>query len=158
MLSSQKELVDNVEIKEPLGSSDHNQLYFNINIKSDKTKVKQCRRDFTKGNYKEIRKGLAHIDWNDKMKNKTATECWNILRGELDSAIDSYVPMKTQGKRSKKKHLSKEAFRKIIYKQNMWLVYKHMEKDKDYDAYKEALNAATNEVRLESLSDILSTN
>ena len=27
------------------------------------------------------------------MKNKTATECWNILRGELDSAIDSYVPM-----------------------------------------------------------------
>ena len=47
------------------------------------------------------------------MKNKAATECWNILRGELDSASDSYVPMKKQGKRSKKKHLSKEAFRKI---------------------------------------------
>ena len=81
------------------------------------------------------------------MKNKTATECWNILRGELDSAIDSYVPMKKQGKRSKNKTLSKEAFRKIRYKQNMWRVYKHTGKDKDYDAYKEALNAATNEVR-----------
>ena len=81
------------------------------------------------------------------MNNKTATECWNILRGELDSAIDSHVPMKKQGKRSKKKHLSKEAFRKIRYKQNMWRVYKHTGKDKDYDAYKEALNAATNEVR-----------
>ncbi len=52
------------------------------------------------------------------MKNKTTTECWNILRGELDSAIDSYVPMKKQGKRSKKKHLSKEAFRKIRHKQH----------------------------------------
>ena len=83
VISSQKELVDNVEIKEQLGSSDHNQMQFNINIKSDKTKVKQCRRDFRKGNYKEIRKSLALIDWNDKMKNKTATECWNILRGEL---------------------------------------------------------------------------
>ena len=31
------------------------------------------------------------------MNNKTATECWNILRGELDSAIDSYVRMKKQG-------------------------------------------------------------
>ena len=81
------------------------------------------------------------------MKNKTATECWNILRGELDSAIDSYVPMKKQGKRSKKKHLSNEAFRKIRRKQNMWRVYKHTGKDKDYDAYKEALNTATNEVR-----------
>ena len=70
-----------------------------------------------------------------------------MLRGELDSEIDSHVPMKKQGKRSKKKHLSKEAFRKIRYKQNMWRVYKHTGKDKDYDAYKEALNAATNEVR-----------
>ena len=69
--------------------------------------------------YKAIRKSLAHIDWNDKMKNKTTTECWNILRGELDSVVDSYVPMKKQGKRSKKKHLSKEAFRKIRYNQNL---------------------------------------
>ena len=55
--------------------------------------------------------------------------------------------MKKQGKRSKKKHLSKEAFRKMRYKQNMWRVYKHTGKDKDYEVYKEALNAATNEVR-----------
>ena len=52
--------------------------------------------------------------------------------------------MKKQGKRSKKKNL-KEAFRKISYKQNMWRVYKHTGKDKDYDAYKEALNAATSQ-------------
>ena len=90
-------------------------MHFNINVKSDKTKVKQCRRDFRKGNYKEIRKRLTLIDGNGKMKNKTAAECWNIVRGELDNAIDSYVPMKKQGKRSKKKHLSKEAFRKIRY-------------------------------------------
>ena len=73
VLSSQKEFVDNVEIQEPFGSSDHNQLLFNINIKSDKTKGKQCRRNFRKGNCMEIRKSLAHIEWDDKMKNKTAT-------------------------------------------------------------------------------------
>ena len=42
---------DNIVIQEPLGSSDHNQLHFNINLKSDKTKVKQCSRDFRKGNF-----------------------------------------------------------------------------------------------------------
>ena len=55
--------------------------------------------------------------------------------------------MKKQGKRSKKKHMSKEAFRKIRYKHNMWRVYKHTGTDTDYDAYKDALNTATNEVR-----------
>ena len=147
VLSSQKEIVDNVVIQEPLGSSDHNQLHFKINIKSNKTKVKPCRRNFRKCNYEEIMKSLVLIDWNEKMKNKTATECWNILRGKLDSSIDSYVTMKKQGKRSKKKHLSKEAFRNIRCKQNMWRIYKHTGKDKGYDAYKEELNTATNEVR-----------
>ena len=55
--------------------------------------------------------------------------------------------MTKQGKRYKKRHLSKEAFTKIRYKQDMWRVYKHTGKDKDYEVYKEALNAATNEVR-----------
>ena len=147
VLSSQKEFVDNVNIQEPLGSSDHNKVHFNIKIKSDKPKVSRCKRNFRKGNYKEIRTILEHIDWNDKMKNKTGAESWNILKSELDSVINRYVPMKKQGKRSKKKHLSKEAFKKIRYKQDMWRVYKHTGKDKDYDVYKEALNAATNEVR-----------
>ena len=79
---------------------------------------------------------MAHVDWKEKMKNKTATECWTILRSELDSDIDRYVPMKKQGKLSKKKRLSKEAFRKIRYKQAMWRVYKHTGKDKDYEVYK----------------------
>ena len=52
---------------------------------------------------------------------------------ELDGAIDRYVPIKKQGKRSKKKHLSKEAFRKIRYKQAMCRVYKHTGKDKGYE-------------------------
>ena len=34
VLSSHKEFVDNVVIQEPLGSSDHNHLYFNIKIKN----------------------------------------------------------------------------------------------------------------------------
>ena len=81
------------------------------------------------------------------MKNKTATECWNILIGELERAIDRYVPMKKKGKRSKKTHLSKEAFRKIIYEQDMWRIYKQTGKDRDYEDYKEAQNAATNTFR-----------
>ena len=75
---------------------------------------------------------MAHIDWNDKMKNKTATESWNVLKSELDCVITIYVPMKYQGKRSTKKHMSNEAFRKIRYKQDMWRVYKHLGKDNDY--------------------------
>ena len=35
VLSSQKELVDNVKIHEQLGNSDHNQIHFDITVKSE---------------------------------------------------------------------------------------------------------------------------
>ena len=54
---------------------------------TEKTKVSRCKRNFRKGNYKEMRTTLEHIDWNDKMKNMTGAESWNILKSELDSVI-----------------------------------------------------------------------
>ena len=147
VLSSQKELVDNVKIHEPLGNSDNNQIHFDINVKSESKNKKTYRRNFHKGNYKDMRKYLAKLDWNNMLMNKTATECWNILKYEIESIIDKFIPLKKQGKRSRKKHLSKEATRKIVFKQTMWRVYRRTRKDEDYANYKEALNLATTEIR-----------
>ena len=83
------------------------------------------------------------MEWQNE--NKSGTESWTILKSELDSVTNRYVPMKKQGKRSKKKRLSKEAFKKITYKQDVLRVYKHTGDDKDYEVYKKILNAATNE-------------
>ena len=146
VLLSQNELLENVKIHEPLGNSDHNQIHFDINVKSE-CKLKKYRRNFHKGNFKDMRKYLAKLDWNNMLMNKTAIEYWNILKYEIESIIDKFVPLKKQGKRSRKKHMSKEAIRKIVFKQTMWRVYRHTRKDEDYANYKEALNLATTEIR-----------
>ena len=88
VLSSQKEFVDNVVIQEPLGSSDHNQLHFNINIKSDKTKVKQCRRDFRRGNYDEIRKSASFYAYVRSKQN---------VRDKVGPLVDNAGNIITQG-------------------------------------------------------------
>ena len=41
ILSSQNELVDNVKKHEPLSSSDHNQIQFNINVNTGNAYKKQ---------------------------------------------------------------------------------------------------------------------
>ena len=41
VLSSQTELVDNVKIHEPLGNSDHNQIHFDFNVKSESKNKKR---------------------------------------------------------------------------------------------------------------------
>ena len=94
-----------------------------------------------------MRKYLAKLDWNNMLMNKTAIECWNILKYEIESIIDKFVPFQKQGKRCRKKHLSKETIRKIVLKQTMWRVYMRTRKEEDYANYKEALNAAKTEIR-----------
>ena len=79
VLSSQHELLENVKIHEPLGNSDHNQIHFDINVKSE-CKLKKYRRNFHNGNFKDMRKYLAKLDWNNMLMNKTAIEYWNILK------------------------------------------------------------------------------
>ena len=115
--------MDNVKIFEPLGNSDHNQIHFDINVKSENKNKKTYKRNFM-------------------LMNKTAIECWNILKYEIESIIDKFVPFQKQGKRCRKKHLSKEAIRKIMLKQTMWRVYRRTRKEEDYAKYK-----ATTEIR-----------
>ena len=73
ILSSQNELFDNVKVHEPLGSSDLNQIHFNIKVKTGNTYKKQLRRNFNNGKYKDIGTYLANTDLNNLPKSKTAT-------------------------------------------------------------------------------------
>ena len=133
VFSSQNGLVDNVKICEPLGSSDHNQIHFSIKIQTEITGKKRGKRNFNKGKYKQMRTYLASINWTDLIKDKTATECWIILKDEIEGIIETFVPTQNQGKRSRK---SKEAIRKIAYKQIMWRIYRNTGNIEDYNNYK----------------------
>ena len=79
VLNSQMEFVNNVKICESLGCSDPNQIYFNIKLKGAWNRKIRYRKFFHKGRYKDMSKYLAKRDWNNTLKNKKATECWNIL-------------------------------------------------------------------------------
>ena len=50
--SLHKEFVDNVKICEPLGCSDHNHVYFNIQVKGERNRKIMYRKYFHKGRSK----------------------------------------------------------------------------------------------------------
>ena len=52
ILSSQKELVDDVKIHEQLGDSDYNQIHFDITVKSESKNKKRIGETSTKVNIK----------------------------------------------------------------------------------------------------------
>ena len=43
-----------------------------------------------------MRKYLVKLDWNNMLRNKTAIECWNIIKSEVEGIIDQCVPLKKE--------------------------------------------------------------
>ena len=82
---------------------------FYIKVISENNNKKRTGGNSTEETIKK-RKYLEKVAWNNIQRNKTAIEFWNILKHELESFIDQIVPLKKQGKRSRKKHLSKDYY------------------------------------------------
>ena len=61
ILSSNKELVDNVTVVEPLGTNDHSQIHFSLIVKTGSRYSKQRKRDFKKGDYVQMRSYLENM-------------------------------------------------------------------------------------------------
>ena len=43
-----------------------------------------------------MRNYLAKLDRNNMLRNEKATECWNILKYEIESIFDKLFPLKKQ--------------------------------------------------------------
>ena len=97
ILSSNKELVDNVTVVEPLG-----QIHFNITVKTGSRYPKQMKRDFKKGDYVQIRSYLENMKWAEILENKTAEQCWESLKSEFDYMIQKFIPNKKYSHMRKK--------------------------------------------------------
>ena len=62
-----------------------------------KVQIKNTGETSTKVNIKIImRKYLAKLDWKNMLRNKTTTECWNILKYVIESIIDQSVPLENK--------------------------------------------------------------
>ena len=88
--------MDNVKIYEPLYNSDHNQIHFDIKVKSESIN-KKYRRNFHKDKYQNMKTYIAKLDWNNILR-KNAIECCTILRCVIQRIIDQFVPLKKNKK------------------------------------------------------------
>ena len=81
---------------------------------------------------------MRNFEENNMLRNKTSVDGWNNLKYQIESINEQCVPLKKQGKRSEKKHLSKG----LLEKQRTSELcggYMRTRKDEDYTNYKEAL-------------------
>jgi len=69
-----------MNILHPLGSSDHNMLSFTVHIDCEVSHAEREIRDYTKGNYDQIKSLLADVVWDTVMSGAVNDSCITIQR------------------------------------------------------------------------------
>jgi len=67
ILSTDPDLVSNIQIHSNLGNSDHNMITFTVHYECEVPVNIRTIRDYHKGDYEGIKSELGHIDWNHEL-------------------------------------------------------------------------------------------
>ena len=96
ILASSPNIIENVNLHPPPGSSDHNMLsFFLTNIFHCHTPENTIKYDFFKADYTLINAYLMTIDWSQNFSPCIDTmELYSVFFSTISYILDSFVPLK----------------------------------------------------------------
>lgn len=126
IFTNEENLVSDIDIMAPLGSSDHSVIKFKLLCKRDDV-TPQIKTLYQKGNYAEMIKILDSIDWKQEFKKypNDVEKQWNFFKNIYEEVEKKCVPRKVvyiNGTKSKKFSipLDKNNLRKLKKKNKLW--------------------------------------
>ncbi|MDW3615035.1 MAG: reverse transcriptase family protein, partial [Nitrososphaeraceae archaeon] len=129
VLSSDSNVVQNVEVGEPFSTSDHQVIRFELVVGKEKKKESKKSFNYFKADYDKMRDSLKAEGICDLLDdNCTVEEYWDTIRNELIALRDKYVPNSKKCK-NKCKWVTRKVTRCRKAKKKAWNKYIRSGKD-----------------------------
>jgi len=93
IISNDPELVSDVQVLNPLATSDHNMLMCCVSMDVNKSIDNKVRYDYNKADFDGIRKELDQINWN-RLLEGDIHKSWKNFKEVLSLLESKYVPVK----------------------------------------------------------------
>lgn len=147
VLTSDENMVECLQVREPFGTSDHNVITFELICSVEMQNWKQEYYDYRHGDYKGMCKYLKDVRWDTLLEGIEVNEMWDVFRETLNEAVSLFVPKKVRKKNNKPLWWNRRVQRARKNKLMLWQRYQDSKTYQDYITYKRALNKATKQVR-----------
>ena len=149
ILTSDDDLITEIEHMDPLGKSDHQVLMFNmiINLDDDVTSYRH-KLNLSKGNYSNMREEFRNLNW-DHLLELNINEMWTCFSDRLKESMYRNIPeIKIP---SKRKHqptwMSKKALRRIKKKHKLFKRFLNSNSGIAYRKYVSMRNKCKKEIK-----------
>ena len=139
VLSSEEHMIENLEVGEPFGSSDHCIVTWEL-ITSIETKVNVASKDlkyfdYFKANYDNVRLAAEQIDWANVINGNDVEHDWKGFKTELERLKNSCIPQRKK-KLKKCKWITRKVTKAFRAKKAAWERHKYMWTDESYTAFR----------------------
>ena len=149
VLVNEENLISEIIHSAPLGASDHDVLYFQLNIQKKKQKETKSKRfNLSKGKYGEMRKEISQENWQD-LEQMNVEETWVTIKNKIVSQMNKHIP-KTDVNNTKKLKpcwMNNKVFRKIKKKYHAYKRYLVTKQGREYEAYIRKRNDCTKAIK-----------
>ena len=98
VLTSEENMIENLVVREPLGTSDHNIITFDLMCSIEVKDWKEEYYDYRNSDFEGMRQFLAHYDWKELIKANEIEGKWSSFKMVMDEIVEKFVPKKTRRK------------------------------------------------------------
>ena len=92
VLTSEEAMIENLEIKENLSTSDHNIIYWHLITKTEMHQNTATKFNFSRADYANLMECLRKIDWDLKFQDQDVEKMWNVFSDIMNELIVQFVP------------------------------------------------------------------
>ena len=124
-----------IEVLPPLKNSDHCSLKFSVPMKTNYGAWKRKYRDYRGGQYKQFRGFLRTIKWTEIFANINVHEMWSILKQNLNTGIEKFIPQRLRKLRPKPMWWTNKIVQVTNEKLRRWKRYRKSRSEADYANY-----------------------
>ena len=103
-MCNEADLIRELKVKEPLGSSDHNMIEFTLQFERVKLESDVTVFELDKGNYKDMKEELARVDWKGSRAGETLEHQWQEILRVILEAQQKFIPMRRKHATGRTRH------------------------------------------------------
>ncbi|XP_059845547.1 uncharacterized protein LOC132404945 [Hypanus sabinus] len=153
VLCNELDLIRDLEVKEPLGGSDHNMICFNLQFEKEKGKLDVSVLQLNKGNYGAMREELVKVQWSNTLAGKTVEQKWQVFLGIMQKVQDRFIPKRKKDPKGSKGRLwlTREVKGSIKIKEKKYDIAKMTGKLEEWEAFKEQQKITKKAIRQEKM-------
>lgn len=152
VMTNEEGMVGHIEHSEPIGKSHHMVLSWKVNCYTEQLKSRVTKYCYDKGNFNEMRKNLAAMDWKAVLNNQSVEQMWEQISKKLTEEVDANVPHRTyksdnNSGRRKPMWMNDRSMLAIRRKKSAYQNYLATREGRDYLEYVKNRNEAKQELR-----------